>query len=184
MCANDRRLHLKKWWSQEMSVHRGAVLLTRLLPLDPCRRAFAMDPLAGVRVNLEVAVTVAVTTLEKLEQSAAESRVHARFASIAGVTATRLVGADAMRSEAGLKQCLFRSTLAVENTFGSGARSIALGLMPRGVPGAAVSAEDETGARQQPIRKFTNTRLTRRCRCGCWSRREPCEPRYGRSNRP
>jgi len=145
--ADDRRLHLKKWWSQEMSVHRGAVLLTRLLPLDPCRRALAMNPLTGVCVDLKVAVTVAVATLEELEQSAAESGVHARFASIAGVTATRLVGADAMRSKAGLKQCLLRSTLAIENTFGSRARSIALRLMPRGVPGAAVPAKDETGAR-------------------------------------
>ena len=46
--ADDRRLHLKKWGSQEISVHRGTVLLTRLLPLDPCRRAFAVDSLTGV----------------------------------------------------------------------------------------------------------------------------------------
>jgi len=89
-----------------------------------------MNALASMCVDLKVAVTIAVAMLEELEQSAAESRVHARFASTAGVTATRLVGTDVMRSEAGLKQCLFCSTLTVENTFGSEARSIALGLVP------------------------------------------------------
>ena len=50
-----------------------------------------------------------------------------------------------MTSETGLKQCLFCSTFAVENTFGGRVRSIALELVPRNMPGAAVSARDQTG---------------------------------------